>query len=80
MCLKRYQSLIGPPAVVPVADWLSLPNLPYSHLLLSTKSRSVYSINGLSGILSVMNIFPERKPVLGRCKQSDSPGKANGPY
>ena len=47
MCLKRYQSLIGPPAVVPVADWLSLPNLPYSHLLLSTKSRSVYSINGL---------------------------------
>ena len=47
MCLKRYQSLIGPPAVVPVADWLSLPNLPYSHLLLSTRSRSVYSINGL---------------------------------
>ena len=47
VCLKRYQSLIGPPAVVPVADWLSLPNLPYSHLLLSTKSRSVYSINGL---------------------------------
>ena len=30
--------------------------------------------------LSVMNIFPERKPVLGRCKQFDSPGKANGPY